>query len=141
MARNLFKSPDQQIKTFMRMQAPDRQHAIPSLPGRRLNGRLGAFQWPSHRIGDHGKARAGHMPPQPLGRASGQGHHSRRLWIGPAPQAPPHIRSEEHTSELQSLMRTSYAVFCLKKKTEKHRYTTITTFNSYHNNTYNNYTR
>src|SRR3546814_17664594 len=28
-------------------------------------------------------------------------------------------RSEEHTSELQSLMRTSYAVFCLKKKTHK----------------------
>src|SRR3546814_3060100 len=30
-------------------------------------------------------------------------------------------RSEEHTSELQSLMRISYAVFCLKKKTEKHK--------------------
>src|SRR3546814_3120697 len=29
------------------------------------------------------------------------------------------LRSEEHTSELQSLMRTSYAVFCLKKKTHK----------------------
>src|SRR3546814_7770179 len=29
------------------------------------------------------------------------------------------IRSEEHTSELQSLMRTSYAVFCLKKKNKK----------------------
>src|SRR3546814_7846546 len=28
-------------------------------------------------------------------------------------------RSEEHTSELQSLMRTSYAVFCLKKKQQK----------------------
>src|SRR3546814_9987843 len=28
-----------------------------------------------------------------------------------------HVRSEEHTSELQSLMRISYAVFCLKKKT------------------------
>src|SRR3546814_9091600 len=28
------------------------------------------------------------------------------------------IRSEEHTSELQSLMRISYAVFCLKKKTD-----------------------
>src|SRR3546814_5943020 len=27
-----------------------------------------------------------------------------------------HVRSEEHTSELQSLMRNSYAVFCLKKK-------------------------
>src|SRR3546814_6867825 len=29
-------------------------------------------------------------------------------------------RSEEHTSELQSLMRISYAVFCLKKKNKKH---------------------
>src|SRR3546814_17376014 len=29
---------------------------------------------------------------------------------------PPWARSEEHTSELQSLMRISYAVFCLKKK-------------------------
>src|SRR3546814_4221650 len=28
------------------------------------------------------------------------------------------VRSEEHTSELQSLMRISYAVFCLKKKTQ-----------------------
>src|SRR3546814_5962314 len=30
------------------------------------------------------------------------------------------LRSEEHTSELQSLMRISYAVFCLKKKNKKH---------------------
>src|SRR3546814_5702164 len=30
------------------------------------------------------------------------------------------LRSEEHTSELQSLMRISYAVFCLKKKNTKH---------------------
>src|SRR3546814_9981260 len=30
--------------------------------------------------------------------------------------APQPLRSEEHTSELQSLMRNSYAVFCLKKK-------------------------
>src|SRR3546814_4434684 len=29
------------------------------------------------------------------------------------------MRSEEHTSELQSLMRTSYAVFCLKQKTKQ----------------------
>src|SRR3546814_5278289 len=31
-------------------------------------------------------------------------------------------RSEEHTSELQSLMRISYAVFCLKKKTNTHKH-------------------
>src|SRR3546814_3573098 len=33
--------------------------------------------------------------------------------------AAPPLRSEEHTSELQSLMRISYAVFCLKKKTQQ----------------------
>src|SRR3546814_7258296 len=36
---------------------------------------------------------------------------ARKVW---------HQRSEEHTSELQSLMRISYAVFCLKKK-KKHK--------------------
>src|SRR3546814_1414624 len=40
-------------------------------------------------------------------------------------------RSEEHTSELQSLMRISYAVFCLKKKTHRHMNTLRTTI--YHN--------
>src|SRR3546814_13794083 len=34
-------------------------------------------------------------------------------------------RSEEHTSELQSLMRISYAVFCLKKKKKKHNNITL----------------
>src|SRR3546814_989371 len=51
------------------------------------------------------------------------------------------IRSEEHTSELQSLMRISYAVFCLKKKKHKHtppinkhhsaNYTTLTPNNNH----------
>src|SRR3546814_9325856 len=45
------------------------------------------------------------------------------LWHGPAflavETAINDWRSEEHTSELQSLMRNSYAVFCLKKKTKK----------------------
>src|SRR3546814_10632264 len=36
-----------------------------------------------------------------------------------APASPHPRRSEEHTSELQSLMRISYAVFCLKKKKKK----------------------
>src|SRR3546814_7612913 len=35
-----------------------------------------------------------------------------------SPPSPRWTRSEEHTSELQSLMRISYAVFCLKKKKE-----------------------
>src|SRR3546814_4086357 len=32
------------------------------------------------------------------------------------------VRSDEHTSELQSLMRISYAVFCLKQKTNQHKH-------------------
>src|SRR3546814_2706385 len=39
------------------------------------------------------------------------------------------LRSEEHTSELQSLMRISYAVFCLKKKKKKNK----TNKNNYQN--------
>src|SRR3546814_2663606 len=37
------------------------------------------------------------------------------------------FRSEEHTSELQSLMRISYAVFCLKKKKHNNNHTSPTT--------------
>src|SRR3546814_7889636 len=48
-------------------------------------------------------------------------------------------RSEEHTSELQSLMRISYAVFCLKKTTRLHTTTahTDTQFTTSHHYTHN----
>src|SRR3546814_8794819 len=45
------------------------------------------------------------------------------------------VRSEEHTSELQSLMRISYAVFCLKKKTKHHKTHTTTTHHRKNENT------
>src|SRR3546814_4012818 len=45
-----------------------------------------------------------------------QAHGQFELRIVLDPQFLEHFRSEEHTSELQSLMRISYAVFCLKKK-------------------------
>src|SRR3546814_2459098 len=68
--------------------------------------------------------------PYPVRRTSLHPAHTRtahrpglwsRLLIGNEPIAtyhpsPGNNRSEEHTSELQSLMRISYAVFCLKKK-------------------------
>src|SRR3546814_5477481 len=41
-------------------------------------------------------------------------------------------RSEEHTSELKSLMRISYAVFCLQKKTQKTTHTSKRTIQPYH---------
>src|SRR3546814_1798859 len=43
----------------------------------------------------------------------------QQIGVGGQPQEKLLSRSEEHTSELQSLMRTSYAVFCLKKKKKK----------------------
>src|SRR3546814_1754083 len=49
--------------------------------------------------------------PEPMSQAVN--HQGLETWIG---QHHFQARSEEHTSELQSLMRLSYAVFCLKKK-------------------------
>src|SRR3546814_5447221 len=63
------------------------------------------------------------------GLVSSQYWPAMRLSISPPPAAAPAARpartaaaprSEEHTSELQSLMRNSYAVFCLKQKTNSH---------------------
>src|SRR3546814_2148677 len=56
--------------------------------------------------------------------ACGDGLLGIRSCIGPADHGPAlggslGQRSEEHTSELQSLMRISYAVFCLKKKKQE----------------------
>src|SRR3546814_7054679 len=48
--------------------------------------------------------------------------------LGPCSIAATWKRSEEHTSELQSLMRISYAVFCLKKKTINKKKTTHTVY-------------
>src|SRR3546814_15128359 len=57
------------------------------------------------------------------GRKLGRSHHLDHVHSrNPATRAGRDtggMRSEEHTSELQSLMRISYAVFCLKKKTQK----------------------
>src|SRR3546814_2259983 len=54
----------------------------------------------------------------PFGRwiGTGQRAHDRGRFIGHGSFLRMGDRSEEHTSELQSLMRISYAVFCLKKK-------------------------
>src|SRR3546814_10581171 len=53
------------------------------------------------------------------GRRHAVAYHANPVCVqfGPAGKSP--HRSEEHTSELQSLMRISYAVFCLKKKNKK----------------------
>src|SRR3546814_7984915 len=50
-------------------------------------------------------------------------HQMRIMTLRDRSRTATYARSEEHTSELQSLMRISYAVFCLKKKYTKYIYT------------------
>src|SRR3546814_6624545 len=55
---------------------------------------------------------------------AGRAVHLRRhrnQWLARGLASGAGVRSEEHTSELQSLMRISYAVFCLKKKKNNYR--------------------
>src|SRR3546814_10284925 len=64
-------------------------HQLRAFPDRRISARYGSYR---RQIEDFGFSRTANFRQDPL------------------------IRSEEHTSELQTLMRISYAVFCLKKK-------------------------
>src|SRR3546814_1216418 len=71
------------------------------------------------------RRRAGHAA---RARASGRAL-DRTALVSSEPPGARELRSEEHTSELQSLMRISYAVFCLKKKNINNHYDTKNTHN------------
>src|SRR3546814_8523542 len=77
--------------------APDRQRAHDQAHDGRHGG------------AEHNARHRGHAP-DGQGMARGVGRAAQKGGV------PERERSEEHTSELQSLMRISYAVFCLKKK-------------------------
>src|SRR3546814_19448276 len=87
--------------------------------------------------GTSGRGAAGKAARQPPRRESGSPRirDSRRRVSSrcPVPGFPPCTRSEEHTSELQSLMRISYAVFCLKKKKKKKQHISSITINEIDN--------
>src|SRR3546814_9651510 len=88
-----------------------RRQRADAVERRAEEGNLGAP--PGRRQGPRAAVGAGPCPPlEPHGR-NGQRPRPR---AEPAAHRDPALRSEEHTSELQSLMRISYAVFCLKKK-------------------------
>src|SRR3546814_5292311 len=105
-ARVLLQDVDEQEQA-----QPHHVDEVP-VPGHRLEREvvvlaevaLGAAQ-PDDR--EHDRAQ-GHV------RAVEAGEHEERRAVDARTQG--QVRSEEHTSELQSLMRISYAVFCLKKK-------------------------
>src|SRR3546814_3543589 len=74
----------------------------------------GSPHQPRHRIGDIGQPPLGVGRPEPALPALFVIAEQQQRVVGV--QIGRGLRSEEHTSELQSLMRISYAVFCLKKK-------------------------
>src|SRR3546814_4600198 len=76
-------------------------------------GALGWFKRPIASLEDFRKMKFRTPPGLP-----GQVYTEMGVSVTGLP-GPEIIRSEEHTSELQSLMRISYAVFCLKKKTKQ----------------------
>src|SRR3546814_10499806 len=86
----------------------------------------------AERLGEHAYAHD-RPPPEAVGHGAGdeneeqRGEELRQADEAQMQRIPGEIvdppRSEEHTSELQSLMRISYAVFCLKKKTQKEQNT------------------
>src|SRR3546814_10913811 len=86
-----------------RKRAASAEGLFPALPG------TGRPAWRGLRAGERELARkprlGGAVGPQPVGARCLECRLGRSA-----------ARSEEHTSELQSLMRISYAVFCLKKK-------------------------
>src|SRR3546814_7256354 len=77
--------------------------------------RRGAVQHADHQADDGGGEADGERDAAAIQRAHEQ-VAAVRIIAEIMPRREIGRRSEEHTSELQSLMRTSYAVFCLKKK-------------------------
>src|SRR3546814_8598277 len=107
---------------------------------------------PAHRLRQRGQGRqeglrrqldsaGGGRRARPPDRGPVRGVGAARRHAGAAPpemsdDRPPAARSEEHTSELQSLMRISYAVFCLKKKNKQNnKHTTQLSYTTNHMNT------
>src|SRR3546814_6083950 len=110
----MIRRPPRSTRTYTLFPYTTLCRSVAGLEEHLLGGRAG------QRVGGHVLGVAVRLAPIPqhlqqreqelllgLGRVEGVG------------QLPVGTRSEEHTSELQSLMRISYAVFCLKKKNNK----------------------
>src|SRR3546814_9261030 len=93
----------------------NRRHRARAAVGRRAGGFCAAGRLAA--VGAAGKRRPGRR-----GVAEHGGRHLRDRPVADLAA----VRSEEHTSELQSLMRISYAVFCLKKKKRQQHQNTST---------------
>src|SRR3546814_8166179 len=102
------------------MQPPARQPASQRPVDARMAGGGDSYPFLRKRTLD-----GGDLPAKPM-KGMGRIQHLFTIcsfWANANPSGKPHgsceqCRSEEHTSELQSLMRSSYAVFCLQKKTQ-----------------------
>src|SRR3546814_3633081 len=98
----------------------NRERSLAGVPPLRWNAELasGAQEWADHLSST---GRFEHSPNIP-----GRPPEGENIWGGTPgvfrPEAMVELRSAEHTSELQSTMRNSYAVFCLKKKKDEQQH-------------------
>src|SRR3546814_8844806 len=100
----LFRSPAVE-RQYHRIRRRGRRHALGAVGGPVAQALLSL------------RARRGRPRRQPRPLHDDVGPRGRTRHLGARGRPRPHpSRSEEHTSELQSLLRISYAVFCLKKK-------------------------
>src|SRR3546814_4352149 len=97
----LVLQPDTRADRSVEEQGPLRKDRLPSAEAARRRSRAPASRTDRREADD---------------ADDGAGRVSRRAGRRPVQAGSLPLRSEEHTSELQSLMRISYAVFCLKKK-------------------------
>src|SRR3546814_3630491 len=86
---------------------------------------LDVLGWPARNIHAEPQAHAGENFLDLVERLAAEVGRAQHLGLGLLNQIADvdDVRSEEHTSELQSLMRISYAVFCLKKKKKTNKIT------------------
>src|SRR3546814_3670837 len=100
---------------------PTPRAPMPPTSDTRQVGGISAHTTCTHALNLRHQPGSGHqwpppVPPRPQPPTPGRLGASVPTTRAPTPPTSG-VRSEEHTSELQSLMRISYAVFCLKKKT------------------------
>src|SRR3546814_1143024 len=114
------RRPPSSTRTDTRFPCPTLFRSLSSVPAHELGARavtaaLGRAGVPGDDVGE--------VVMGCIAQNGPDAYNARRVALaaGLHPRIP---RSEEHTSELQSLMRLSYAVFCLKKKTREQTHTT-----------------
>src|SRR3546814_2044739 len=110
-------SPRQRDRRRYRQRRDDLEIRVSPVEGASAGGAGVVYERQARRESDRAAPDDARAAAFPVGSGAAHALASAHGWKAELVHCAP-ARSEEHTSELQSLMRISYAVFCLKKKTK-----------------------